>query len=93
MSNGLDQLYDIIMSRKQNPPPNSYTAQLFAAGENEIVKKVGEEAIEVIVAAKGQGDERVVSEVADLIYHTMVLLASREIAWRAVEEELSRRKR
>jgi phosphoribosyl-ATP pyrophosphohydrolase len=64
---------------------------LFAAGENEIVKKVGEEAIEVIVAAKGQGDERVVSEVADLIYHTLVLLAARGIAWRAVEDELARR--
>ena len=93
MSDILDQLYATIVSRKQNPPPESYTAKLFAAGENEIVKKVGEEAIEVIVAAKGQSDERIVSEVADLIYHTMVLLASRGIEWRAVEEELSRRKR
>ena len=93
MSQVLDQLYATIVSRKQNPPRDSYTAKLFAAGENEIVKKVGEEAIEVIVAAKGQGDERVVSEVADLVYHTMVLLASRGIAWSTVEEELSRRKR
>jgi phosphoribosyl-ATP pyrophosphohydrolase len=93
MSDELDQLYATLLSRKTNAPPDSYTAKLFAAGENEIVKKVGEEAIEVIVAAKGQGDERVISEVADLIYHTMVLLASREIAWRAVKEELSRRKR
>ncbi len=91
MDNVLDKLYATIESRKTNPPAGSYTAKLFAAGENEIVKKVGEEAIEVIVAAKGQGDERVVSEMADLIYHSMVLLASRGIEWRAVEEELARR--
>jgi phosphoribosyl-ATP pyrophosphohydrolase len=91
MSDILETLFATIESRKTNAPAGSYTAQLFAAGENEIVKKVGEEAIEAIVAAKGQGDERVVSEVADLIYHTMVLLASRGIAWRAVEDELARR--
>ena len=89
----LNSLYSTILERKNNPSPGSYTAKLLADGEDEIVKKVGEEAIEVIVAAKGQGDERIVSEVADLIYHTMVLLASRGIAWRTVEEELSRRKR
>ena len=91
MSDVLDRLYTTIESRKTNAPPDSYTAKLFAAGENEIVKKLGEEAIEVIVAAKGQGDERIVSETADLVYHSMVLLASRGIAWRAVEDELARR--
>jgi len=92
MSDTLDQLFATIDSRKANAPEGSYTAKPFAAGENEIVKKVGEEAIEVIVAAKGQGDARVVSEAADLIYHLMVLLASRGIAWRAVEDELARRR-
>ena len=91
MSDALDNLYATIESRKTNAPPESYTAKLFAAGENEIVKKVGEEAIEVIVAAKGQTNERVVSETADLIYHAMVLLAARGIAWSAVEQELTRR--
>lgn len=93
MSNVLNQLYTVIESRRANAPANSYTAKLFAAGENEIVKKVGEEAIEVIVAAKGQTDERIVSEVADLMYHTLVLLAARGIAWQAVEDELARRAR
>ncbi len=93
MSDVLDQLYATIEARKTNAPSGSYTARLYAAGENEIVKKFGEEAIEVIVAAKGQGDERIVSEMADLIYHSMVLLASRRIPWRSVEEELSRRRR
>lgn len=91
MSDILRQLYARIESRKTNAPPNSYTAQLFAAGEDEIVKKIGEEAIEVIVAAKGQSDERIVSEMADLMYHALVLLASRGIAWGAVEDELARR--
>jgi phosphoribosyl-ATP pyrophosphohydrolase len=91
MSDVLNQLYATIESRKTNAPPDSYTARLFAAGENEIVKKVGEEAVEVIVAAKGQSDERIVFEMADLMYHVLVLLASRRIAWRAVEEEIARR--
>ena len=72
MSDVLDQLYRVIASRKTNAPAESYTAKLFAAGEDEIVKKLGEEVIEVIVAAKGQGDERIVYEMADVIYHSMV---------------------
>ncbi|CAG0954385.1 phosphoribosyl-ATP pyrophosphohydrolase [Anaerolineae bacterium] len=91
MSDILNQLYATIESRKSSAPAGSYTAKLFAAGEDEIVKKIGEEAIEVIVAAKGQGDARIVSEMADLMYHAFVLLASRGIAWRAVEDELARR--
>lgn len=91
MDDVLQRLYARIEARKTNAPPESYTARLFAAGEDEIVKKIGEEAIEVIVAAKGQGEARIVAEVADLLYHTMVLLAARGIAWRAVEDELARR--
>lgn len=91
MSDVLDQLFTTIEARKNNPTAGSYTARLFADGENEIVKKVGEEAIEVIVAAKGQGNDRVISEMADLIYHAMVLLAARGIAWHEVEAELARR--
>ena len=66
---------------------------MFAAGEDEIVKKIGEEAVEVILAAKGQGDERVISEVADLFYHTLVLLARRGLTLEQVEAELERRHR
>ena len=91
MSDVLNQLHTTIESRKTNAPPGSYTAKLFAMGEDEIVKKIGEEAIEVIVAVKGQGNERIVSETADLVYHVMVLLSSRGIAWSAVEAELARR--
>ena len=87
----LTQLFELIESRKLNAPPGSYTAKLFAAGEDEIVKKVGEEAVEVILAVKGQGDERVVSEVADLFYHSLVLLAARNLTLAQVEAELERR--
>lgn len=87
----LDRLFDLICSRRENPPPGSYTAQLFAAGEDEIVKKVGEEAVEVILAVKGQGDERIISEVADLFYHSLVLLAAKKLTLADVEAELDRR--
>ena len=87
----LPRLFEIIQARKANPPAGSYTAQLFAAGEDEIVKKVGEEAVEVILAVKGQGDKRVISEVADLFYHTLVLLAARGLTLADVEAELERR--
>jgi phosphoribosyl-ATP pyrophosphohydrolase len=91
MSDTISTLAAIIAERKVNPPPGSYTASLFAKGEDEIVKKVGEEAIEVIVATKGQGHERIVSESADLIYHLLVLLAAKDVAWAEVEAELRRR--
>jgi|SRR5579859_5779093 len=87
----VDQLFELVRSRRDNAPVGSYTAQLFAAGEDEIVKKVGEEAIEVILAAKGQGDQRVVEEVADLYYHSLVLLAARGLSLADVEAELERR--
>ncbi len=87
----LHQLFDLILARRENPPPGSYTARLFATGEDEIVKKVGEEAVEVILAVKGQGDEQVISEVADLFYHTLVLLAARGLTLADVEAELERR--
>jgi phosphoribosyl-ATP pyrophosphohydrolase len=93
MSQILQQLYETIQARKTNPPPGSYTAQLFAAGENEILKKLGEEVVEVIVAAKGQTDDRIVYELADLLYHSLVLLAARDIPWTEVEVELARRVR
>jgi phosphoribosyl-ATP pyrophosphohydrolase len=87
----LDRLYDLIRDRKEHPRPGSYTARLLAAGEDEIVKKVGEEAVEVVLAVKGQGDERVVAEIADLFYHTLVLLAARGLTLADVEAELGRR--
>ncbi|MDP6793267.1 MAG: phosphoribosyl-ATP diphosphatase [Anaerolineales bacterium] len=87
----LHALQQIIKERKIHPTSDSYTASLIAAGENEIMKKIGEEAMEVILAAKSEGDERVISETADLFYHLLVLLAERDLTLAQVETELERR--
>lgn len=87
----LNELYAILCERRDNPTAQSYTARLMAAGEDEVLKKIGEEAMEVILAAKGQGDSRLVEEVADLTYHVLVLLAYRHIEPDAIRAELSRR--
>lgn len=89
----LNELYQIICDRRDHPSANSYTAKLFARGEDEIVKKVGEESVEVILAAKGQGRQRLVEEVADLAYHVLVLLAAHRVEPDEVAEELERRHR
>ncbi len=89
----LQDVYAIVADRKINPKPGSYTNALFAAGEDEIVKKIGEEAVEVVLAVKGQGDQRVIEEVADLYFHSLVLLAQRGLSLADVEAELSRRHR
>jgi len=89
----LDELYRVILDRKQNPRPGSYTAQLLEEGMAEISKKVGEESVEVIVAALSQSDERLVSETADLLYHSLVLLAARGVPLAQVEAELEKRRK
>jgi phosphoribosyl-ATP pyrophosphohydrolase/phosphoribosyl-AMP cyclohydrolase len=88
----LEVLERVLQSRKVERPSGSYVAGLFERGEAQICRKIGEEATEVVTAALGgEGDTRVVSEVADLWFHTMVLLASRGIPLRRVFEELARR--
>ena len=87
----LDDLLTILEARKEEAPEGSYTARLIAAGDDEILKKVGEETMEVILAAKGQGDQRLIEEVADLFYHTLVLLVARDLSLTDVEEELAQR--
>ncbi|MFZ5918200.1 MAG: phosphoribosyl-ATP diphosphatase [Chloroflexota bacterium] len=93
MSEVLQTLFTTILDRQTHPRPGSYTVRLFEAGEDEILKKVGEEAMEVILAAKGQGDDRLLAEVADLFYHLLVLLAARGLTLAQVEVELARRRR
>jgi len=84
-------LFDVIESRRENPPDKSYTASLFAEGLPGIAQKVGEEGTEVVVAALAQDDQRLIEEVADLTYHTLVLLAARRLNIRDVLAELERR--
>ena len=88
----LEVVERVLHARKVDPPPGSYVAALFARGEPQICRKIGEEAVEVVTAALGgEGDERVVSEIADLLFHSMVLLAGRGIPLRRVFAELARR--
>ncbi|MFC1878801.1 phosphoribosyl-ATP diphosphatase [Chloroflexota bacterium] len=87
----LPELFQIIMDRKNNPTDGSYTARLLAAGEDAVLKKIGEEAMEVILAAKDQGDQRLVEELADLYYHSLVLLAARGLDLSDVQAELRQR--
>jgi phosphoribosyl-ATP pyrophosphohydrolase len=93
VSDILSHVFATIADRQAHPRPGSYTNQLLSAGEDEIVKKIGEEAVEVILAVKGQGDERVISELADLAYHCLVLLAQRGLTPGDVAAELERRHR
>ena len=92
MSDQINELYQILLDRKDNPSVDSYTSRLLA-DEEEIAKKIGEEAIEVILAAASQGQDRIVEETADLIYHTLVLLVANDLAWDDVLAELAGRRR
>jgi len=91
MSEVIQDLWRTIEGRKMNPPPGSYTAQLFAAGLPRIAQKVGEEGVETVVASLSQGDDRLIAEMTDLLYHCLVLLAARGLSWDDVENELARR--
>jgi phosphoribosyl-AMP cyclohydrolase / phosphoribosyl-ATP pyrophosphohydrolase len=88
----LDRLERVVATRKSARPAGSYVAGLLARGEPAVCRKIGEEATEVITAALGgEGDRRVVEEMADLWFHTLVLLGARGIPLRAVLKELARR--
>ena len=87
----LQELYSIIEDRKNNPTSNSYTTKLLAEGDDRILQKVGEEADEVILAAKDQGRQRLIEETADLFYHILVMLAAKDLTLDDVEKELRER--
>jgi phosphoribosyl-ATP pyrophosphohydrolase len=87
----LGELEAVIRSRQERPSDRSYTSQLLSGGPDRAGAKVTEEAGELVQAARSEVDSRVVSEAADLIYHTLVLLACRGVSLSSVEEELGRR--
>lgn len=87
----LSAVYRVIQERKSASPETSYTASLFGKGIDTILKKIGEEAAEVIIAGKGGEREKIVYETADLLFHTLVLLARYDIHPEAIYEELRRR--
>ncbi|MCG3108672.1 Phosphoribosyl-ATP pyrophosphatase [Metallosphaera sp. J1] len=91
MSDVLEELSAVIGQRLRDMPEGSYTASLARKGKGYVARKVGEEAVEVVVASLAEGRERVVSETADLLYHLLVLLALEGISLDEVREELRRR--
>lgn len=89
----LDRLMSVLRSRYDERPEGSYSAYLFNQGRDKILKKIGEEATEVVIAAKGESRERLISELADLVFHLSVLMVDEGIGWGEVEEELEKRAR
>jgi len=84
-------LFDVIEDRKKNPSEKSYTTSLFSEGLPGIAQKIGEEGTEVVVAALAQDNQRLIEEVADLTYHTLILLSARGLTPADVVAELEKR--
>jgi phosphoribosyl-ATP pyrophosphohydrolase len=87
----LIELYAIIQDRKKKMPDSSYVTSLFKLGKDRIIQKVGEESTEVIIAAKGKSRKRIISEVADLLFHVLVLLSYLNIPIEDIYQELQKR--
>lgn len=91
MSDILQQLYQVLQQRKQADADSSYVASLYQAGTDKILKKLGEEATETVIAGKSGDRSQIVYETADLWFHSLVLLAYNDIELQAVLDELDRR--
>lgn len=87
----LEDVYAIILDRKANPKEGSYTNYLFDKGLDKILKKVGEEATEIVIAAKNPDAEEIKYEISDFLYHMMVLMAEKGVTWEEITQELSQR--
>ena len=86
-----EDVYQVILDRKANPKEGSYTNYLFDKGLDKILKKLGEEATEIVIAAKNPDTEEVKYEMADFLYHMMVLMAQRGLSWEEITQELANR--
>lgn len=86
-----DHLYKLIEDRKQHPKEGSYTNYLLEQGIDKILKKVGEEATEIIIAAKNPNPEEIKYEISDFLYHVMVLMSERGVTWDDITRELANR--
>lgn len=91
MDSTLESLYSVVLDRKANPQEGSYTCYLFDKGLDKILKKVGEECAETIIAAKNDIPADTIGEISDLIYHLMVMMAEKGIPLEDVMTELGRR--
>lgn len=86
-----EDVYDIILDRKSNPKEGSYTNYLFEKGIDKILKKVGEECTEIVIAAKNPDPEEIKYEISDFLYHTMVLMVEKGVTWEDITQELAQR--
>ena len=86
-----EDVYNVILDRKKNPKEGSYTNYLFDKGIDKILKKVWEEATEIVIAAKNPDPQEVKYEISDFLYHVMVLMAEKGVSWKEITKELSRR--
>ena len=86
-----EDVYDVIQDRKIHPKEGSYTNYLFDKGIDKILKKIGEEATEIVIAAKNPEKEEIKYEISDLLYHMMVLMVEKEVTWEDIVEELNQR--
>ena len=91
MASVLNDVYQVILDRQQHPKEGSYTNYLFDKGIDKILKKCGEEATEMVIAAKNPNDNEVIYEMSDFLYHMMVLMAVKNVSWEDITDELSRR--
>ena len=89
--NALTALDDTIRLRRENPQEGSYTCYLFEKGIDKILKKVGEEATEIVIAAKNPNPEEIKYEISDFLYHAMVLMVERGVTWEDITSELADR--
>lgn len=87
----LIKLYNLVKERKITLPENSYTTSLFKRGENRIIQKVGEEAVETVIAAKNNDREEIINETSDLLFHLFVLLAEKNIEFSEIVDNLGKR--
>ena len=88
----INDLYDVVLNRKANPEEGSYTCYLFDQGLDKILKKLGEECSETIIAAKNGDKEELSLEICDLLYHLLVLMANEGLPIETVEAELEKRR-
>lgn len=86
-----DEVMQTIIHRKENPKEGSYTNYLFDKGIDKILKKVGEEATEIVIAAKNPDSDELKYEICDFLYHMMVLMAERGVTWKEITKELAGR--
>lgn len=92
MSSVFEELYQVVLNRKETFEEGSYTCYLFSKGEDKILKKCGEECSEMIIAAKNNDNEELKEEISDLLYHIMVLCAEKNLPFSEVEKVLEERK-